>query len=265
MIPTASKSIRQRSGGTKTKTPPEDVVYSSKLSSPRRNQANTAGLAPTYMFGILVLVFLMTYGFVMFVEKQLPKPLMIQDEGNHPGRFIAERVYNHLVNLTSLGPRPVGSFENEVLAVNFLRKEINNVIQQSDPKVHQIRLDTQTVSGAFPLTFLDGMTNIYRNVQNVLVRIGPLEESAHSLLVNCHFDTVPDSPGASDDGSSCALMLELLRVIALSPTPLQNNIVFLFNGAEEAFLQASHGFITQHPWARNVRAFVNLEACGAGG
>lgn len=128
------------------------------------------------------------------MEKRLPTPLLIEDEVNNPNRFIAERAKNHVLNLTSLGPRLTGSFENEVLAVNFFTREINSIFNKAN-KVHRLSTDIQKVSGSFPLNFLDGMTNVYKNVQNVLVKIGPHEESAHSLLINCHFDTVTDSPG----------------------------------------------------------------------
>lgn len=59
--------------------------------------------------------------------------------------------------------------------------------------------------------------------------------------------------GASDDGGSCVVMLEILRVLSKQSTVNKHSIVFLFNGAEETSLQASHGFITQHRWAPDVR------------
>ena len=70
-----------------------------------------------------------------------------------------------------------------------------------------------------------------------------LESSAksgqHALLVNCHFDSVPQSPGASDDAVSCAIMLEILEVLVQGEQPLRHNLVFLFNGAEENMLPVS--------------------------
>lgn len=71
--------------------------------------------------------------------------------------------------------------------------------------------------------------------------------------------------GGSDDGIMCVVMLEVIRKICQWNGTLKYNLIFLFNGAEESPLQASHGFITQHKWAKDVKAVINLEAAGSGG
>lgn len=72
------------------------------------------------------------------------------------------------------------------------------------------------------------------------------------------FDAVfPFSPGASDDAASCCVMLEIIRVLSQQEKRLKHSVIFLFNGAEETPLQAAHGFITQHKWAKDIRGELN--------
>ncbi|KAJ2948720.1 hypothetical protein O0L34_g7978 [Tuta absoluta] len=178
--------------------------------------------------------------------------------------------HEFLVNLTSIGPRVAGSYENEVLAVNNIVSAVKRVAAGASPHNH-VELDLHRASGAFPLKFFDGMNNIYRDVQSVVARVrgagggGKTRGKRSALLLNCHFDTVVDSPGASDDGAGCAVLIEVLRALASTPHPLKHDAIFLFNGAEENIMQASHAFVTTHKWAKYVRAFINIEACGAGG
>lgn len=143
------------------------------------------------LLGFLVSIFFIT----VFVESQLPTPLHVSEAPLYPDRFISERAMKHLIRLTDIGPRTTGSYENEVVAIKFFMDEIQSIISTAKP-VHKVEVDIQKTSGAFPLTFLDGMTNVYKNVQNVIVRVSSqASPSAHSLLLNCHFDTVSGSPG----------------------------------------------------------------------
>ncbi|KAK6643611.1 hypothetical protein RUM43_005121 [Polyplax serrata] len=258
--------VRHRSGRSgRSKYESDEISSNSSRKSHGVLRANFPKSTPQSYVIIVYLLYAALFVLQIYLERyNYPIPLMLEDIEGHPNEFIAERAMDRLVKLTDIGPRVAGSYENEVLAVDLLKKEINKIIEQSNP-VQTIELDVQKYSGSFPLRFLDGLTNVYKNVQDVIVKLGSKENSPHSLLMNCHFDSVPDSPGGSDDGAGCAVMLEILDVLSKSPVRLDNNVIFLFNGAEENLMHGSHGFITQHKWAKEVRAFVNLEACGAGG
>lgn len=180
--------------------------------------------------------------------------------------FAEWRARVHLNAITSYGRRPTGSRANENLTVEYLLRTLRSFKEASSEDI-VLEVDVQRPTGNFTIDFLEGFTSYYRNVTNVVARVSPKNNypSKHSILVNGHFDSAFGGAGASDDAVSCAGMLEVIRCLTESPvSQLHHSLVFLFNGAEENVLQGSHGFITQHPWARDVRMFVNLEAAGAG-
>ncbi|GJQ79156.1 hypothetical protein Trydic_g5407 [Trypoxylus dichotomus] len=194
----------------------------------------------------------------------MPSPISLDNEAEHPDIFVAERARNNLLILAANGSRVVGSFENEVGAVNFLLSELKNITQNITSN-RKVVIDVQSVNGSYYLDFKPfGAYNVYHDVQNVIAKIYATNISKYSILINAHFDSVPTSPGGSDDGIMCTVMLEVIRQLCQWNGNLQYNLIFLFNGAEESPLQAAHGFITQHKWAKEVKVVINLEAAGSG-
>lgn len=200
--------------------------------------------------------------FVYYMDNRLPDTVEINSMNDDI--FVAKRAMTTLIKLGNLGPRPVGSYENEKLAFNLFKSEIEDIINEVS-NVNGIEMYNQKVSGSFVLDMKNWKYVLsYKDLQNVVVKVDPKRGVNDSVLLNCHFDTVPAGPGVSDNGVNCAVMVELLRILAKSPD-LRRPIIFLFNGGEEIILQASHGFITQHPWSENAKYIINLDSCGAGG
>jgi hypothetical protein len=142
-----------------------------------------------FIIGVLL------FGLAYALHYRLPTPLSLKDIDSHPDQFIAEKALNHLRQLASYGSKPVGSYENEILAVEFLTREISFIMQRASP-AQKISFDIQKCTGSYPLLFKPyGFTNYYSHVQNIVVKLSSSANSSSSLLINCHFDSVPTSPG----------------------------------------------------------------------
>ncbi|CAL8074658.1 unnamed protein product [Calicophoron daubneyi] len=169
---------------------------------------------------------------------------------------------------TLLRSRMAGTFANENETLNIIRKQLLDIASLANNSGLQAFVDEQT-SSASSFRFRYHVSS-YQNLKNLVLKIhdpraGNDIKRSKAFLVNCHYDSVVSSPGASDNYVNCAIMLEVSRILASGKLLFQNDAIFLFNGAEECGLMASHAFVTGHRWARDVAAFLNLEGAGAGG
>jgi hypothetical protein len=102
------------------------------------------------------------------------------------------------------------------------------------------------------------------DVENLVGVLPGKDRSAPALALMAHYDSVPASSGAADDGAGAASALEIVRALAAQGTPKRDVMVVLTDG-EEAGLLGARAFFARDPMARRVGFLINMEARGDAG
>jgi peptidase M28-like protein len=195
--------------------------------------------------GMLAYLFILSLASMSILVQRPPAPAPV----SVPQADFSSARAMELLKVMALKPHPVGSAEH-MRVRDYLVTQLNGLGAQ--PEIQ----NTSSVDQR-------GIPYRAANIQNVLGRLRGTDNSKAVLLVG-HYDSVPTGPGASDDGSGVAAILETVRALKSGP-PLKNDLIVLFSDGEEIGLLGAQAFINEHPWAKDVGLVLNFEARGNGG
>jgi hypothetical protein len=214
---------------------------SSQATPPQPERRATAAAA-----GIALAAFVALVAAVGVWRPSLPAPL---PEGAPPSDFSAARAMKHL-RVIAKEPHPIGSAAQGRVR-DYLLGELTAL---------GLAPEVQKTTGFYYRSW-----SPYRAgaVENVLGRLRGTGGGEPVLLV-AHYDSVPNAPGANDDGCGVASLLEAARALAAGPPP-PRDVLFLFTDGEEPGLFGAEAFVREHPLAKGVGVVLNFDARGGGG
>ncbi len=163
--------------------------------------------------------------------------------------FSVAQAFVHVERI-ALEPHPIGTAENGRVRAYIVAQ------------LRALGLEPELQTVEAPDYFGDSGETV--RVVNVIARI-PGTASTGAVSLAGHYDTVPTTAGANDDGSAVGVMLETARALQAG-TGLRNDIILLFtDGEEPAPRFGSSAFVSDHPWAADIGFVINLEALGGSG
>ncbi len=118
-------------------------------------------------------------------------------------------------------------------------------------------LDSTTVTGMFHGIHYAAF------VVNIVARL-PGTANSKAVVLMAHYDSVPTGPGASDDGSGVATILETLHALKSSP-PLRNDVIAIFTDGEEEGMLGSQAIAENESLVKKIGIVLNFEARGNSG
>jgi Zn-dependent M28 family amino/carboxypeptidase len=143
------------------------------------------------------------------VPDELTTPSPMRFGVDPDATFDAGRAMADIRALAAFGPRGGGS-DAERRAADYIARRLTEM-------GYSARTETFEIPGG-------------RTSRNVEARL-PGASSTRDIVLGAHFDTKPPSPGANDNASGVAVLLELARVLRQSP--VAGEVVFVFYGTEE--------------------------------
>ena len=147
-----------------------------------------------------------------------------------------------------IGPRPTGT-EKEKEACDWLEEQLEGMGFSYD-------------AGSLERTSFEGFPDMYSENLTAVCNQG---SDGPIVCVMAHYDTVENCPGARDNTSAVATVLELARYLGTENPELDGEIRLLFLGSEENGYHGARAYIerlTQEEIDRHLAAF-NLENSAA--
>ncbi|MEV4570502.1 M20/M25/M40 family metallo-hydrolase [Nonomuraea sp. NPDC049419] len=166
--------------------------------------------------------------------------------------FSAQRAFRHVEEI-AVAPHPVGTAEHARVREHLVG-ELRRLGLR--PEVHESVGVAPRGEPGRPVTV--------GRVFNIVAVI-PGTAPTGRVFVTAHYDSVPEGPGANDDGAGTASAIETARALVADGARLRNDVVILITDAEETGLLGSEAFVRDHPLARGRNVVLNNEARGSEG
>ncbi|GLZ45861.1 aminopeptidase [Actinomycetospora sp. NBRC 106375] len=194
---------------------------------------------------LLAVVLLAVIGVVAVVAERPPDPVPASAS---PADFSAERA-TAAVDALARVPRPIGS-----PASDAARDALVGRLQAEG-------LATRVETSA-SLYSEEGQTGAGR-VENVVATL-PGSAPTGSVVLMAHYDSVTAGPGAADDMSGVATILETVRALRAGPAP-RNDVTVVLTDGEEAGLYGARAWVRDSMPKNRPTVVLNWEARGVSG
>ncbi len=165
-----------------------------------------------------------------------------------------DRIREHIVRLTRV-PRPCGSEELE-----SCRQYVTDLLEQYDWSVQ--RHEWSEVNDYGDLNFGEELTGV--NLVATRPRADVATESLPRLCVGAHLDSRPDTPGADDNATAVAVLLEIARLLGEDwPTDAQLELELVaFDLEENGMLGGREHARLARQFQTDLRGMISLEMLG---